>query len=302
VPAHLPHDAAVYLERAGFTVTSTAAVRRARVEKTDGELAAMRRVQRAGDDALARVRAVLRTASVSTDTGTNGDGGADGGALTWRGTPVTAERLRRVANVSVAAAGVDPAGATTVRVGGVGVGPGTDTARVDPDRAARAGDPIVVDLAPRGPAGYRGGVARTAVVVGRGGWERRAHVAVEAARRAALSTVEPGVTAATVRRELAAELTAYGFQAESRATVHGVGLSPRERPRAGAGMGEELRAGTTLAIAASVADPPSGPANDRNDGDHDRTGEGPLVRLRDVVAVTSDGAELLVDPPTGLSP
>jgi Xaa-Pro aminopeptidase len=215
---------------------------------------------------------------------------------------VTAERLRRVANVSVAAAGVDPAGATTVRVGGVGVGPGTDPTRVDPDRTARAGDPIVVDLAPRGPAGYRGGLARTVVVGGRGGWERRAHVAVEAARRAALGAVEPGVPAGTVRRELLAELTAYGFEDDSRAAVHGVGLAPRERPLAGAGAGEDLRAGTTLAIAASVAGPPPGPADDGTDGDHDRAGECPLVRLRDVVAVTSDGAELLVDPPTGLSP
>jgi len=65
---------------------------------------------------------------------------------------------------------------------------------------------VLIDISPRGPDGYRGDLTRTFVVDGDDGWERRAYLAVESAREAALAEIEPGVPTKTVHGEAAAEL------------------------------------------------------------------------------------------------
>ncbi|WP_435185943.1 M24 family metallopeptidase [Halobellus sp. EA9] len=271
-PATIPHDAAVYLERAGYGLRSTNAVRAARATKSADERGAIRAVQRAGIGAVRHAESILAAADV-----------ADGG-LRWRDEPLTAERLRREIDADLARRGVRGAGNTVVSAGATT--PDGDAS--EPESAIRRAEPIRIEVAPQGPHGYHGACARTFAVDSDGGWERRAYVAVEAALDAALGEVEPGVDAATVAREADAEVAAFGFDPGGQsargplATVHGIGLSARERPFA---SGAELRPGTVLAVAPSVVDPDEG-----------------CVRLGAAVVVTEDGYETVGDGEPSFAP
>ncbi|QCC48715.1 M24 family metallopeptidase [Halobellus limi] len=275
VPSSIPHDAAVYLERAGYELRSTTAVADARATKTDGELDAVRAVQRAAVRATDRGERVL--AAAETD---------DGDELRWGDAPLTAERLRRVVNAELARRGVDSAGNTVVAAGATG----SESA----DEPIATDEPVRIDVAPREPHGYHGFRSRTVAVDSDGGWERRAYVAVEAALEAALDEVEPGADAADVRREAEAELTAFGFDPTGGSgegdpggdpieTGHGVGLSRRERPFLRAG--ETLDVGCVLAVAPGLTDPEHG-----------------SVRLGDLVVVTEAGYELVGDGTRSFAP
>ena len=283
VRASIPHDAAVYLERAGIELASTGAVAAAGARKAPAERDRIRLAQRAA------VAGVDRAAAVLAESELPGDGGGRAGdaiddsrePLRWRGAALTADRLRREVNATLAARGVGGAGDTEIRPG-----PSTaDRSRVDDP--IRPGATVRVTASPRGRDGYRGDIARTFVVDGDGGWARRAHVAVSAAREAAVGAVEPGVAAATVRREAAAELAAYGFESDAangagvaRGVCHGVGLSRREPPSGGT----ELEPGHVVAVGAGVSGPDGG------------------VELRDLIVVTADGREATAEYPHGVVP
>ncbi|MGM0592767.1 MAG: M24 family metallopeptidase, partial [Halobacteriota archaeon] len=272
VPRHLPHDAAVYLERAGYDLASTPAVSTARAVKTDAELVAIRAVQRIATRGVKRVAEILAASTV------------EGDELHWEGGPLSTTRLRRQANATMALYGGCDLGNAVVTAGEASADPhGSSVEAVEP------GETVVVDLSPRGPAGYYGDCGRTFVVGGDGGWERRAHVAVEAARNAALSAIEPGTVASTIYEEAAAELAAYGFEVANsergfvRDAGHGVGLSLHERPSLSTDA--ILEPGMVLAISPNLFDPDRG-----------------SVRVEDLVVVTDDGCDLLVDAPRSLDP
>lgn len=273
VPQHLPHDAALFLEESGVDLASAEAVAEARVRKTDTEVACVRAVQRGARRAMGHVETVLAEADQT------------GRALHVAGERLTGERLRREANVALARAGLDAAGNTTIRVGGRSADPGTEVP-VD------AGETVVVDLAPRGPHGYHGALARTYVVDAEGGWERRAHLAVQRAQDAGLAELAEGagVAASTVHTETVAEVAAYGFDTGLDADTgftcpsgHGVGLARRERPALTEDVA--LEAGTVLTVEPEVYDPEEG-----------------HIRLCDLVVVTADGFEPLAKTPRSLVP
>ncbi|SDX90168.1 Xaa-Pro aminopeptidase [Halopenitus persicus] len=278
VPRDLPHDAAVYLEEAGHGVRSTTAIRDARSVKSDAEIDRQRAVQSAAVTAMRAVTSLLTDVDVNVDEASR--------ELRWQGSPLSAERLRREANAALARAGVDPAGNTTVRAASA------DRVQAPTDAdALHAGDPIVVALAPRGPAGHHGALARTVVVDGDGGWQRRAHLAAESALAAAVGTVDPGDPVSLLREEAAAEIGAYGFDPtlgdRTTGTTHaggyGVGLARREPPGPDSSM--PLRAGTVLAVEAGVRDPDHG-----------------AVRLRELVVVRDSAVEYVCECPTALAP
>ncbi|ELZ51456.1 peptidase M24 [Halorubrum coriense DSM 10284] len=294
-PASVPHDAAVYLKRAGNEPSSTDAVATARARKTPAEVDRLRRVQRAAVAGMARAEAVLAESEVvepgdgrpETDRPDGGRHGDDRRPpLRWEGDPLTTERLRREVNRVLAARGVRDAGNTVV-----GAGPSAADLHYVGDDPIRPGETVLLDVSPRGPDGYYGDVTRTFVVDGDGGWERRAYVAVEAARDAALAEVEPGVPAKTVHGEAAAELAAYGFEPNAgegesgftHGTGHGVGVSLHEGPSlSGAG---ELRPGHVVTVEPGVYDPAVGG-----------------VRLEDLILVTEDGYEILAEYPFDIAP
>jgi len=278
VPRGIPHDAVVYLERAGYDVASTDAVERARETKTDAEIDRLRRVQRAAIRGIARAEAVLAEATV--------DPGADdgAGAVRWNGGVLSTERLRRQVNEVLAAHGVRDAGNTVIGAGATAADlhyTGTDV--------IRPGETVLLDVSPRGPDGYYGDVTRTFAVDPDGGWERRAYLAVEAAREAALEAVAAGVPASTVHEEAAAELAAHGFRVDSsevgftHSTGHGVGVSLHEGPSLG--DDDKLESGNVVTIEPGVYDPEEGG-----------------VRLEDLIVVSDDGFEFLGEYPFSLAP
>jgi len=280
-PPAIGHDAALYLERAGYELSSTDAVAQTREQKTGAELSRIERAQAIAGAGLDRARAVLGASTV------------DGDRLVRDGETLTAERLGREIDAAMAGTGGDPARNTAVGVDGPPVDPalGGDPAVGGGDATPlRPAATITVAVAPREPGGYHGRLARTLVVDGDGGWERRANVAVRNAREAALAELSEGAgtAPASVRGEIVAELGAYGFDAgpESEVVVDelggGVGLEQREAPRLSAGG--ELRAGTVLAIRPGLSDPERG-----------------HVELADVAVVREDGVDLLGDHATSMA-
>lgn len=272
-PRHLPHDAALYLDAAGFDLASTAAVADARAAKSDAERDCLRVVQAAAERGMARAETVLARASARADV------------LEWRGEPLTTERLRREADAAMAGAGVAPAGNTVVAAGAT-----CADLHFRGDVPVRPGETVLLDLSPRGPNGYHGDLSRTFAVESDGGWERRAHVAVRAAQDAALDALEAGVPARSVHEEAAAEIAAYGFETGYDAdtgfyhgTGHGVGLALHETPSLTADR--DLRAGNVVTVEPGVYDPEIGG-----------------VRIEDLAVVTEDGYENLTEYRVGLEP
>ena len=262
VPRDIPHDTAVFLQQAGYELQSTAAVPAARAIKTPAERDCLTAIQQAAVEGMARAETVLAR-SETIDEG-----------LQFEGQSLSAERLRREINAELAASGVSPAANTHITA----------------SDGLPAGEPICIQMAPRGPHGYHAHLTRTLAVDSEGGWERRAHVAVEAGLRAAARHIEPGVDLSTVEGEIVAEIGAYGFpvtdedtQARTGATVHGVGLSTYERPTPE--TDGELQEGMVVAVSAGVVDPTQG-----------------IVRLGTVRAVTAEGSRRLAPSPSSLTP
>lgn len=264
VPRHLPHDAAVYLEQAGYRLESTPAVREARAVKSAWELDRLRAVQRAAVRGMQRARTVLSEASV------------EDGVLHWQDAPLSTERLRRQVNATLVAEGVVDVSGTRIRVD-----PNSDESTVgDVATELPASAPVVITLEPRGPHGYYGLLARTVVVDSDGGWERRAHVGVESARRVALGELEPGAAIRWVNSETVAEAGSFGLSAPAGDRVHGVGLTRRERPS----LADEATVGTVVAVKPGAVD------------------EKGTVSLADLAVVTDEGCDLLADCSTSLHP
>ncbi|MFD1566585.1 M24 family metallopeptidase [Halolamina litorea] len=271
-PADIPHDAALYLENAGYELSSTTAVDDARLTKTEAELACLSRVQAVTCRGMARAEAVLAAAE------------PDGDDLLFEGEPLTTEILRREVDAEMASHGIRSAGNTVIGSGSTAA----DLHYTGIDHIA-PGETVLLDISPRGPHGYYGDLTRTFVVGSDGGWERRAFVAVEAAHEEALTNVEAGATAGTVHEEAAAELTAHGFRIDSsevgftHGVGHGVGVSLHEGPSLRADT--PLQAGNVVTIEPGVYDPDIGG-----------------VRIEDLVAVTEDGYERLASYPVRFTP
>lgn len=275
-PRQIPHDAACYVQNAGFELTSTTAVADARTIKTDAEVAAVARAADAAVAGMDRARELLASATV-VDGGLELDGG-----------PVTTDRLRRAVDAAVVLAGGQPAGNTSVdtaTAAAVDAEVDSDAQAVGEPIRVVPGEPIWIRLAPRDPAGYHAPLARTLTVDATGGWERRAHVACEAARRAGVDAAKPGESAAVVAEEVLAELGAYGFDPGRQAgpAGAGVGLSLRERPSLSESTA--LQSGMVLSLTPTLTDSTES-----------------TIRLGDTVVVTDDGVRLLTDCSTATTP
>lgn len=260
-PSDLPHDAALYLEQAGLSLASSDAVDRARVEPTADERDRIEAAQSAARRGLERAGTALEAAST------------EDGTLALEGAALTGERLRRLVDEAIVAAGGLPAGNTTV-----------DAGDMDVTAPLPAAAPIVVSVAPRTSdgAGYHGGLTRTFVVDGEGGRERRAHVAAESALKSATAMLRADSQSATaVANDLRAEVTSFGFDGGIDADVAGVGLEPRERPT----DGDAITDGAIVRLEVAVTDV---------------TGGG--VRLADLVAVDGTATAPLESPPRSIVP
>ncbi|ELZ76412.1 Xaa-Pro aminopeptidase M24 family protein [Haloferax gibbonsii ATCC 33959] len=228
-----------------------------RARKDDAELDALRRAGAAVDRAVERVR----------------DMGADAVGMTENELAAEIERL------------LADEGSEGIPFGPlVGSGPnGAMPHHSHGDRVIESGDPVVLDFGTVVDH-YPSDQTRTVVFAGEPPAEfAEVHGVVQAARTAAVETVEPGVAAGDVDRAAreVIEEAGYGDRFIHR-TGHGVGLDVHEAPYIVAGSDRELEVGNVFSVEPGIYLP-------------DEFG----VRIEDLVVVTDDGAELLNDTDRG---
>jgi Xaa-Pro aminopeptidase len=278
VPASFPLGTADPLRERDFSLTAETdeVVTQIRATKADAEVDAIRSAQRANESAMARAEELLREASVAED-----------GTLHHEGDPLTSERVTEAIEVALLREGcaldetIVACGSDAAEPHNRGSGP------------LVADESIIVDIFPRSKAtGYHSDMTRT-FVKGEPSDEIEAWFDLtDEAREVALAAVEPGVTGAevhdavcdvyedaghpTLRSDPATET---GF---IHSTGHGVGLDVHELPYVSP-SGDELEPGHVITIEPGLYDPAVGG-----------------VRIEDIVVVTEDGYENLVDYPVEL--
>ena len=274
VPAYFPVGLARRLEQKGFRVrVAPAEVFPGRAVKNAGEIRRMQRVQQAAVQAMRRAVALIRRAAIRPD-----------GLLSVDGWVLTSERVRR--EIDQALLENDGAATETIAAGG--------TQGADPHERGsgplRAGEPIVLDIFPRGREnGYWGDLTRT-VVRGRATPEvRRMYRAVKRAQDSALRKVRAGAAVASIHREVRRVFQSTGFSTAWRGadsegfihnTGHGIGLEVHEGPILGDVPGR-LRAGHVVTVEPGLY--------------YRRFGG---MRIEDAVLVTSKGRRLLARCPS----
>jgi Xaa-Pro aminopeptidase len=263
----------------GIEVTSDddGVVEQIRARKTEAEIDHIGTTQAANEVAMERARELLAAATIDG----NGRLRQDDGVL-------TSERVKEEIEVTLLRNGC--ALDETI------VACGADAA--DPHERGsgplRAGESIIVDIFPRNKrTRYHGDMTRTFCVGEPSRTLREWYDLTERAYRAALGTVQAGVTGATVHDAACGVYESAGFptlrsdeNAETgfiHSTGHGVGLAVHERPSVGP-EGGELEPGNVISIEPGLYDPAVGG-----------------VRLEDLVVVTEAGYENLTDYPMVLT-
>jgi len=277
VPADFPVGTADGLRAQGIDLEADTdgVVGTIRAKKLDVEIEHIRATQRANEAAMGRAEELLAAAD------------AVGGTLHLDGEPLTAERVKR--EIEIELLENDCALDETI------VACGADAA--DPhDRGSgplSADEPIIVDIFPRSKeTGYYADMTRTFCVGEPDETIERWHELTHDAQRAALETIEAGVSGSEVHAAAcdvyedaglptlrADETTETGF---IHTTGHGVGLDIHEMPR----LSEEdveLEAGNVVTVEPGLYDPAVGG-----------------VRIEDLVVVTEDGHENLTSYPIDL--
>ncbi|MFC3477316.1 M24 family metallopeptidase [Halobacterium litoreum] len=277
VPPNFPTGTADALRDEGIEVVADYddAVTGVRAVKSPAEIEAVAAAQRANEDAMAAVEALLADAAV------------EDGVLRLGGDTVTSERVREVIEAELRDAGCElsecivASGPEAAKAHAVGSGP------------IRAGEPVIVDVFPRDEAsGYVGDMTRTFV---KGDPDEKVREWYEVTREAyetALAAIEPGVTGEAVNDAVCDVFEAAGYPTLRtdeatddglyHPTGHGVGLDLHEEPKLSWGAGE-LEPGNVVTV---------------EPGCYEQGVGG--VRLEDVVVVTEDGYRNLNDYPRDL--
>jgi Xaa-Pro aminopeptidase len=194
-----------------------------RMIKGRAEAAAIREGNRCSALGLAAAVRVLRSSRIRS------------GRLTYRGAPLTSERLRSAVDAACMAAGSLPSG--TIAAGG--------NQACDPHHRGsgplRANELIIVDVFPRvGATGYFGDMTRTFLRGRASEAQRRLVAAVGAAQKSALESIRAGVHVREIHRRVTDLFSARGFETKSTSrgpvgffhgTGHGLGLAIHEPPR-----------------------------------------------------------------------
>jgi len=176
------------------------------------------------------------------------------------------------------AAAIVAAGHTEADFVIVGSGPNSASPHHETgSRQLEVGDAVVVDIGGPMPDGYFSDCTRNYVVGHAPDGYAEIHAVLEQAQRAACEAVRPGVTAASIDAAAREVLDEAGWaQWFIHRTGHGIGLDVHEEPYIVAGNELILEPGMTFSIEPGVYLP-------------ERFG----MRIEDIVAVTTDGAERL---------
>jgi Xaa-Pro aminopeptidase len=252
-----------------------------RREKTDAELAGIRRAQRAAEAGMDAARELLRRATP------NGQG------LEVDGAPLTVEHIKSAMSQAFAAHG------TTADDFIVAPGPQGAVGHDMGSGAISAGVPIVIDVWPRDNESFMFSDMTRTFVVGEVPEDvRRWHALTKEALDRAVSEIKDGADGRSIfdgtceifegageptqRTKESGKPLANGF---FHGLGHGVGLEVHEEPGMGLSTKDPLRAGDVVTVEPGCY----------------RQGYGG-VRLEDLVLVTKDGAENLTQYPYDLAP
>lgn len=165
----------------------------------------------------------------------------------------------------------------------VGSGPNGASPHHDlSDRVIEEGDVVVVDIGGPIPAGYNSDCTRTYAVGEPAQADvRETYAVLQAAQRAAVEAVRPGVTAESIDAAAREPIAAAGFgEFFVHRTGHGIGLDVHEEPYVVGGNRTVLEPGMAFSIEPGIYQP-------------ERWG----ARIEDIVVVTEDGVESLNNQP-----
>lgn len=245
----------------------------ARKRKEPAELAGVRAAAEGTCEAMRAVARLLAAASY--------DG--PGSELWLKGEPLTVARIRsEVVRVFLACGLEQPRGNHVA----VGEQAGLPHSESRPDRVLRAGEPLMVDLFPRGR--LFADCTRTFCVGEPPVGLAPAHALVRSALEEAYRRAAPGVRGWTIQEAVCALLGEAGFSTPVHDLGHGVGFDLHEFPSFTKAAGGEgvLREGDVFAIEPGLYDP----------------GAGWGVRLEDLVYLGPDGPESLTPLPYEMDP
>lgn len=241
--------------------------------KDKAEIGFIEKAQRLAELGLERGFAVLRQSRI-----------AKNGGLTWRGTPLTSERLRGEIDAVIIQAGGLPAN-TIVAGGDQGCDP--HERGHGPLRAHQA---VILDIFPRDQrTGYFGDLTRTVVRGRPTAALEKLYDTVASGKAWVTRQVRAGADGAALHRELTERFRRAGYPTEQRegrwvgffhGTGHSLGLEIHEAPRFGAG---KFRAGTVMTIEPGLYFPGIGG-----------------VRLEDLVVIGRSGVKNLTRAPQRL--
>jgi Xaa-Pro aminopeptidase len=294
-PAGEIHGACVALARQGWEwVAGNELVRLVRKRKTAPELAAIRQAADATVDVMRALAARLAAAAA------RGAGpGGDGGELWLDGSPLTVGRLRAEAARLLVDRGVEQPHGNILAPGGEG---GVPHSAGSDGRPLRAGEPLIVDLFPRGAWRERplmfadctrtlcAGEPPPALV--------RAHAAVLRALAAARALAVPGARGWDLQEAVCLTFEEAGYATPLRQPGtttgyvhnlgHGIGYELHELPifRKVAGAEGVLAEGDVFTLEPGLYDPAAGYG----------------VRLEDLCWLGPDGLEVLTPLPYDLDP
>lgn len=275
VPRGFSLFAADGLRERGYGAETVAdPVGEARAVKDDDEIDAVRRTQKANEAAMEAAHGLLREAEVRD------------GSLYHDGEPLTVDRIKTEIEVALVH--------ERCKLSDTIVAPGEGGA--DPhwrgEGTVRAGEPVVVDIFPRGEEGYFGDMTRTFVVGEPSDRVREMYETTVEAQEAAFDVLDEGagVTGEEVHEAVCDVYDDAGYATTRddategfvHSTGHGVGLEIHERPRLSTG-GDELRAGNVVSV---------------EPGLYLRDVGG--VRIEDLVVVREDGYDNLNEYPKEL--
>jgi len=293
-PAGEIHCACAALARHGWEwVAGNELVRLVRKRKTAPELAAIRRAADATVDVMRALAARLAAAARVT-----GPGG-DGGELWLDGRPLTVGRLRAEAARLLADRGVEQPHGNILAPGGEG---GVPHSAGSDGRPLRAGEPLIVDLFPRGAWRERplmfADCTRTLCAGEPPAALARAHAAVLRALAAARALAAPGARGWDLQEAVCLTFEEAGYATPLRQPGtttgyvhnlgHGIGYELHELPifRKVAGAEGVLAEGDVFTLEPGLYDPAAGYG----------------VRLEDLCYLGPDGLEILTPLPYDLDP
>ena len=268
VPNDFPAQYFAQLQDYGFSVRCRAHEKfQQRALKTAGERAAIRQANRASAAGLRAAERILKASQVM------------GNRLQYQGRFLTADYLRQQIDLACLNAGA-LARNTIVACG---------RQACDPHEAGsgylRPHQLIIVDVFPRHQkTGYHGDMTRTFLKGRANDGQRRLVTTVRQAQLAAIQAVSAGQSGHRVHQVAQSVFTSAGYETKRirqkfvgfiHSTGHGLGLEVHESPRV-APHAEALQAGHVITIEPGLYYPEIGGC-----------------RIEDVVAVQTDGAELL---------